>query len=92
VTGEWELTLGKTFQVSPQQSMGRRPARADGVELIGPHAGKIEAGANGIVWKAGIVFDPADPLLGNGKKELAIPSDASGRIMHLRIIKSEGDH
>ncbi len=58
----------------------------------GAHPGKIEACANGVVRKAGVVLDPADALLGHGKKEFAIPSDARGGIMHLRIVKSEGNH
>src|SRR5216684_4392504 len=86
LVAEWELTIGKTFQVAPYHSVRGRPARADYVELIGPHARKIEAGANGVVRKAGIVFDPADALLGHGKEKFAIPGDARGRIMHLRII------
>src|SRR3984957_2697209 len=89
---EWELTFGETFQVTQQHSMGRRPARADCVELIGPHAGKIEAGANGVVRKAGVVLDPADALLRDGKKEFAVPGDTRGGVMHLRIIKSDGNH
>ena len=65
---------------------------ADCVELIGPHTRKIEAGANGVVRKAGIVFDPADALLGHGKKQLAVPRDARGRIVHLRVVEAECDH
>ncbi len=72
--------------------MGRRPARADCVELIGPHISKMEASANGVVRKAGIVFDPADAFLRHSKKEFTVPGDARRGIMHLGIIKSEGNH
>jgi hypothetical protein len=43
-------------------------------------------------WKTGIVFDPADALLRHGIKKFTITGDACGGVMHLRIIKSEGNH
>ena len=53
---------------------------------------KIQACANRMVRKAGIVLDPADALLGHGKQQFAVAGNARRGIVHLRIVESDCDH
>lgn len=87
-----ELAFGESFQVVHDHLVRRGPARTHGAQLVGAHAGKIEAGANGVVGKSGVVLDTADAFLGHGVEQFTVAGDTCGRIVHLRIIKSEGDH
>ncbi len=69
-----------------------RPAHADLVELIGANSGEIQAGANGAVREAGVVLEAAQSLLGHSKKQFAVANNARGRIVHLRVVDSDGEH
>ena len=43
---------------------------------------------NGEIREAGIVFEAADALFGNGEKQLAIANEASGGVVHLGIVET----
>jgi hypothetical protein len=82
------LCGGEKLQIVAVCGRGRLPANADFINLIGTQFRKIEAGLNGEVREAGIVFEAADALLGYGKKKLAIANEASGRVVHLGIVET----
>src|SRR6266550_4397776 len=90
--GNWILTAQEALQICGKDGAGSRPALADEIELVGPHLYKVQAGTNGEARKGCIVLDPADALLGHGKKQLAVTRNARGRIMHLRIVEAQSDH
>src|SRR6202158_2746898 len=82
------LAAQKTLQIRGKDAARSGPALANEIELVRAHLRKIQAGAEGEALKTGIVLDPADALLGHGKKQLAIPRDACRGIVHLRIVKT----
>ena len=86
------LAAQKALQIRGEDPAGRRPARADGVELIGTHLRELQAGANGVVRETGIVLDPADAFLGDRKQQFAVARNACRGIVHLRIVETESDH
>ena len=67
----------------------RGPSEADEVQLIWPDGCKVEAGADRKLGKPRVMLDATESLFGDRKKDFPIPYDASGGIMHLRIIDSE---
>ena len=82
------LRGGEKLQIVAIGGGGRLPANADFINLIGAQLRKIEAGLNGEIREAGIVFETADALFGYGEKQLAIANQASGGVMHLRIVET----
>jgi len=86
--GDGPLRGGEKLQIVTVGGCGRLPADADFINLIGAQFRKIEAGLNGEIREAGIVFEAADALFGHGEKKLAIANEASGRVVHLRIVET----
>jgi hypothetical protein len=89
--GERILAAQKALQIGGKDSARSGPALANEIEFVRRTFAKSRQ-ARMAVRKAGIVLDPADALLGHGKEQLAITRDAGRRIVHLRIIKPQGDH
>src|ERR1700733_3703750 len=77
------LAGGVRLQVGSKQPPGGRPTLTDFVELVSADAGKLQARANGAVWKSSIMLDAAETLLSYSEKQFAIADDARGRVMHL---------
>jgi hypothetical protein len=77
------LAAQKALQIRGEHAARRRPALAYEIKLVGPHLHKVQTRADGEAWKTCIVLDPADALLGHGKKQLAVTHNARGRIVHL---------
>src|SRR4029077_10861545 len=90
--GERILAAQKALQIGRKDGARSGPALANEIELVRMYLRKVQTGADGQARKAGIVLDSADAFLGYGKEQLTIPCNTRGRIMHLRIIKSEGNH
>src|SRR5258708_29364774 len=87
-----KLAAGKTPYITQKHAMRRGPTRADCVELTCAYFREIQACADGVVWKAGIVFDPANAFLSDSEQQFAIPSNARGRVVHLRIVEPQRNH
>src|SRR5690348_13517064 len=86
------LAAQKTLQIRGKNAMRRGPSLADEIELVGADFGKVQAGANGEPRETGVMLDPADALLGYGKKPFAVADNAGRGIVHLRIVEAQTDH
>src|SRR5262249_61410803 len=68
------------------------PSEADLVHLGSWNFCEVEAGLNRELREARVVLRARQTFLRNCEKQLAVPHDARGGIVHLRIVDSESDH
>src|SRR6266436_4991252 len=77
------LASGKQLQGVAIFISRRWPAETNVIQLIRANPCKIQARTNGIRGKSRVVFQPADPLFSNGKKQFAVAHHARRRVMQL---------
>src|SRR5260221_12553622 len=75
-----------------KRGAGRLPPDTHVVHLRGGDFPEVQASLDGEGGKARVVLHSADALLGDREEQFAVPHQARGRIVHLRIVEAKGDH
>src|SRR5215469_6781240 len=90
--GRGPASRGIQAQVLAKAGARWLPADAHFIDLMGIEFREIETRLNGPRRKARVVFYAADALLGDGEQQFAVLYKARRRIVHLRVVETEGDH
>src|ERR1700723_1432922 len=77
------MAFDHALEIMADRNTDRRPSKADEIQLLGSNGGKGETGPNRKFRKPRVVLDPTQPFFGDCKKDFAISSDASRRVVHL---------